>query len=82
MRKTQCVVRNRALRIVVAALTASLVGFLAAAALGLLLMMSMLFIQMPQSVWAGILFGGLLLVVFSFAFAASFREMLDKLTSS
>jgi hypothetical protein len=37
---------------------------------------------MPQSVWAGILFGGLLLVVFSFAFAASFREMLDKLTSS
>ena len=73
-------IRNRILRIVAAALAASLVGLIAVAAFGLLLLTSLMFVVMPQSEWAGILAGGLLLFIFGLTFVASFREMLEKLS--
>ena len=71
-------IRNRALRIVAATLAASIVAFIAVAALGFLLLISLMVVVMPQSDWAGILVGGLLLVIFGLTFVVSFREMLDK----
>ena len=71
-------IRNRALRIVAATLAASIVAFVAVVALGFLLLISLMVVVMPQSDWAGILVGGLLLVVFGLTFVVSFREMLDK----
>ena len=71
-------IRNRALRIVAATLAASIVAFIAIAALGFLLLISLMVVVMPHSDWGGILVGGLLLVIFGLTFVVSFREMLDK----
>ena len=70
---------NRAVRIVAAAFVATLVGIVAVGAVGFLMLTSAMFVRLPQTNYMHILFGGLALLIFSFAFAVSFREILGKL---
>ena len=74
------VVRNRALRVVVAALAAWLVSLFSVGALAFLLIAGLMAVAMPEPYWAAIFVGGLLIVVFGLTFRVCFREMLGKLT--
>ena len=71
--------RNRALRIFAAALIASVVGLIVAAAVAFFVFMVSLFVVMPHSQLLWIFGSGLLLVLFGVAFTISFREMLEKM---
>lgn len=62
-------------------LATSIIGFIAAIAFGLLLLTSLMSLVMPQSEWAGILVGSLLLAIFGLTFVASFSRGAAKLSS-
>lgn len=76
------IVLVRLLRIVAASLIGAVVASGATATTGFLVLMGAQVAIMPNTAWAAVILGILLLIVFAFVFVVVFREMLGKLTPS